>query len=312
MLYGTPFPPQQNGDIGVSLLPSILKRDKHHTVGQGLSSHCFFSQTLTRTHAIIQNLISVVSFIPDMALCAKNTPISEEWMGMCIELYFNVLQFFLSFHSKMERRDVTILGDNVHMWENVNSASSCHDFGTFLGTAISLGHCPRPYHFFFFFLKWIYYEQHRLWTWNCQNSYFALENRLLNKRPWGFLASPSPWLEGKISRVMKTLRKDWTYLINLVKKISEGWMWWVGWLINICSHFSHGCSWVEEKEILFIPLQYKFLDSSTQQSQINYMHFREQYFFLKWADTSKRLDKRYCWWWAFTKDFWGFYSTSTS
>lgn len=69
-------------------------------------------------------------------------------MGMFIELYLNVLQLSLLFHSKMQKRDVTILGNNAHMLETVNSASSCHDFGPFLRTVTSLGHCHWPYYLF--------------------------------------------------------------------------------------------------------------------------------------------------------------------
>lgn len=36
-------------------------------------------------------------------------------MGVSIELYLNFPQLFLLFHSKMKRRDVTILGLNAHM-----------------------------------------------------------------------------------------------------------------------------------------------------------------------------------------------------
>ena len=69
-------------------------------------------------------------------------------MGMLAELYLNVLQLFLLFHSKMEKRDVTILRDSAHISETANSTSRCADFGPFLRTAISPGHCHWSHHLF--------------------------------------------------------------------------------------------------------------------------------------------------------------------
>lgn len=168
-----------------------------------------------------------------MALCAKNTAINiggmngyVHWTLLFTYFYHFMVRWKGEMSQYLETRHMCEKSWTQHpvamtlvpFWE-----LQCHQ-----DTVV--GHTTL-------FLKWIYYEQQHLWVWNCQNSYFALENRLLSKRPWGLLASPSPWLEAKILRVMKSIKKDWTEINNSVKKISEGGLWWVEYLINICSHF---------------------------------------------------------------------------